>query len=272
MSGGGHRPFFLESSTTQTIVAWIGIVANCINVTFGVVWIWRHETLISLNYYALAVDILVGLFLADIFSGFVHWATDTWFDELSGGRVIAIAREHHLYPQHIVGYGFADYVAYSSWPTLLVFGPMSLGCAIFVGASPLSLNIVAVCTLVSFVMLFGTYAHRLGHQKVDSKLVILLQRANLLMSPQHHMVHHRDNHDIRYCVVNGWANIVCDRIGFWRFLEQVVYSVTGAVPRAHDHLCFSRFRNDRSFVTKVWWGYGPKLEKTSLSSTHEQRV
>ena len=39
---------------------------------------------------------------------------------------------------------------------------------------------------------------------------------------------------MRYCVVNGWADAVCDRLGVWRGLERVISRMTGAVPRQDD--------------------------------------
>ena len=56
-------------------------------------------------------------------------------------------------------------------------------------------------------------------------------------------------------VVNGWANHVCDRLGFWRGLEKLIEMTTGAVPRTHDHVCFALFERDRLFLTKSTWDY-----------------
>ena len=39
---------------------------------------------------------------------------------------------------------------------------------------------------------------------------------------------------IHYCVVNGWANYLCDGFYVWRGLERVIAAVTGLVPRADD--------------------------------------
>ena len=97
-------------------------------------------------------------------------------------------------------------------------------------------------------MVFGSHAHRLGHVRTKSRVVRLLQRFHFLLSPAYHKVHHSGRHDIRYCVINGWANAVCDRLGFWRALERLVYAVTGAVPRHNDREWFSRYAEDPSFM------------------------
>ena len=172
-------------------------------------------------HYWFIPNLLGALFLADFFSGGVHWFTDTWFDEVVGGRVIAIAREHHLYPRHIVGYGFRDYVAYSSWPSILVIGPILLFLTLAIQASLLTFNLVCIFAVIAAIMSFGTYAHRLGHIEAKSRIVRFLRPRTPSVdgSAAYHAVHHRGNHDIRYCVVNGWANHVCDRVGFWRGLD-----------------------------------------------------
>jgi len=199
--------------------------------------------------FSIIFNALLALFLADLFSGFVHWGTDTWFDEIWWARTILIAREHHLFPHHIVGYGFRDYVAFSSWPVAVTIGPLVLVLTFAVAPSSSIFDVVGICLTIATVMVFGTYAHRLGHQKTDAPAIALLQKAHLLMSPRHHSVHHRDNHDIRYCVINGWANHVCDAIGFWRILETLVRRTTGAVARSNDHVWFKRFEADRMCLT-----------------------
>jgi hypothetical protein len=243
------RPFFLSCTRTQSLTAWAGIFANFTIILWCAAWIISHYHLAELSTSSVILDLLLALFLADLFSGFVHWGTDTWFDEISWERTILIAREHHLYPHHIVGYGFRDYVAFSSWPIVVTIGPLVAILTLALAPSALAFDAVGICLIVATVMVFGTYAHRLGHQKTDTAVVVLLQKAHLLMSPRHHGVHHRDNHDIRYCVINGWANHLCDRIGFWRALERLIEWTTGSVARSNDHEWFRRFETDRLCLT-----------------------
>jgi hypothetical protein len=98
-------------------------------------WLGQHQTDAGIGPGWLALAVAGALYLADWFSGFVHWATDTWFDEVFLERIISIAREHHLYPREIVGYGFRDYVAYSSWPNIAFVGPVALALT-FAGRLP----------------------------------------------------------------------------------------------------------------------------------------
>jgi hypothetical protein len=105
-----------------------------------------------------------------------------------------------------------------------------------------------LCAEVALCMLFGSHAHLLGHVHTHSRLIKLLRRLRLLISPAYHKVHHAGPHDVRYCVINGWANPFCDRMGLWRVLESLVFVVTGAVPRHNDREWWERFLKDLSFM------------------------
>ncbi len=233
-------PLFLECDRSQVITSWVGVVAFIVLILWYVTWLAWHSGLAAEQLHVLPVTVIVGLFLADLVSGAVHWATDTWFDEKLWTRVISIAREHHIHPHHILGYGIRDYLAYSAWPTLLFLGPIGLVLTLATTPSSWVLHGVVVLFVISVCMLFGTYAHRLGHRRSGWAIVRFLQRCHLLIDTCHHNVHHRDNHDIRYCVINGWANYVCDRTGFWRGLEWLIRRLTGAVPRRNDHEWWAR--------------------------------
>ena len=238
---------FLDSDRNSILVCWIGIVANAALIAWTGVWVVREFASYAPGPLYLGLITLVALFFADWFSGFVHWATDTWFDEVRLTSLISIAREHHLYPHHILAYRFRHYVAYSSWPTLVLVGPFALLLTLGLTRSTATFGAVLSCLIVSATMFFGTYAHRLGHRQSDNRLVRWMQRRRLLIDPRYHSLHHRGNHDTHYCVINGWANIVCDRIGFWRLAERLIEQISGAVARQNDHQWFERFRADPTF-------------------------
>lgn len=217
-------------------------------ITWCVVWISENHEVVNLTWPWFCVAVPAGLFLSDWMSGLVHWATDTWFSEVFFCRTISIAREHHIFPGNIVGYGIRDYLGYSSWPTVLIVGPLVLILTLSLEISNGAFFAVIVCTEIALVMVFGTYAHRLGHVRSNSRIIRMLQRCRLLITPAYHAVHHSARHDIRYCVINGWANAVCDRIGFWRGLELLIIRLTGAVPRQNDMEWSQCFKSDPSFM------------------------
>jgi ubiquitin-conjugating enzyme E2 variant len=245
------QPYFLDCDPVRAITAWAGSILNVTLILWCLAWMWIHAGIAPTSIWLHGPCALLALFLADLFSGLVHWSTDTWFDEIGWPRVTLIAREHHLFPHHIVGYGVRDYIAFSSWPSVIAIGPIVLVLTLALEPGPVVFAAVAMSAFVAGVMILGTYAHRLGHKRSDVRIVCWLQRMGLLMDTRHHGVHHCGNHDIRYCVINGWANHVCDRIGFWRALEAAISWATGAIPRANDRSWLARFERDRSCLAKA---------------------
>jgi hypothetical protein len=126
-----------------------------------------------------------GYFLADFAFGAVHWSMDTWLDERTLGRAIAIVREHHTHPHHVHGYSFLDFAALGSTPSAMVFGFAVLVTALF----PVSAATYAL-TIMGFVnatcMLFGTSFHNLAHRPARSAVMRLAQRLHLVCPPTHH--------------------------------------------------------------------------------------
>ena len=57
----------------------------------------------------------------------------------------------------------------------------------------------------------------------------LLQRAGLILSPEHHVVHHTAPRDKYYCITVGWMNPLLDKIHFFRFCEAAITRIN---PRA----------------------------------------
>jgi plasmanylethanolamine desaturase len=247
-----YTPIWMVEPTLHSrIFCWCGIAANVLLIVWCAIWVQYHHHHVDIGLGWLVVSLGVAIYLADFFSGFVHWLTDTWFNEfsLSGviERVVSIAREHHLYPYQIVGYGYRDYIAYSSWPNVAIIGPIALALTLLVDPAPAVFAAVIVCLVISGIMIFGTYAHRLGHRKSKWRIIKILQRYHLLITPRYHAMHHCGNHDIQYCVINGWANPLCDYVRLWRGLEWIIWRTTGARPRQNDNEWFDKFERDPNF-------------------------
>ena len=238
---------YLYRSKSHTFAGWIGILLNLSCVVGCAAWCIARYRAVEPGWVSFGAALLLGILASDFYTGFVHWLTDTWLDERAD-RVICIAREHHIYPQHILDYTFWDYVAYMCFPTTAVFSPLAL---LFTLALPPCAPVyvgVLVVLQVSALMFFGTHFHRLGHRASRLRVVRLLQKAGFLITPKEHARHHSGGHDDHYCVLTGWMNPPLDRIGFWRGLERVVQAVTGAVPRASDEEWAALHREDSSFM------------------------
>jgi hypothetical protein len=211
----------------------VSVGANLAVVTFCAAYLILQHNSSGLTWQFIVLGTLVGYFVADFASGLVHWGMDTWFSEAVLGRAVAIAREHHTHPQHILAYGFLEHATLGSAPSAAVIGPAALitaGC----GTSPSSYFFMIVWFVTSTCLFFGTTFHNLGHRHSRSAFIRTAQKLHLVNSPERHWVHHRDGQIIRYCVINGWANYICDRLLVWRALERLIQMLTGAVPRKDD--------------------------------------
>ena len=62
----------------------------------------------------------------------------------------------------------------------------------------------------------------------------LLQKCHLILSFDHHHIHHHPPYMVKYCITNGLANYPLDFIDFWNKLEWVIEKLTGAKPRQDD--------------------------------------
>ncbi len=231
-------------SRKDTILHAISLSLNATLTLWGIVWVARHWEAVNPSWHTLAFTLVIGLFLADFLSGLLHWAFDTWFDVQTPyiERLVAIVREHHIYPHHIFHYSFRNEAGTMSWSSLIFTVPV-YWIAAFGDSSVTTLghSAIMVCIIISLGMIFMLEFHKFGHRKSDSKLVLILQALGMLMSTKHHLQHHRANHDVRYCIINGWANRVLDPLGFWRWMERAVCRVTGAIPRNNDYDWLRRY-------------------------------
>ncbi len=222
----------------------IGTIQNAALTIWGLAWVTSHWHAAHPPWYALAIAVLAGLFLADFLSGLLHWAFDTWFDQrmASIARMVVVVREHHIYPQNIFRYRFRDECGPVSWASLFftapVYGVVTTGTS---EPGVVAFASVVTCLVISVCMVLMLQCHKLGHRATRSKVLRALQWSHLLMSYRHHSQHHRGKRDVRYCLINGWADVVLDGIGFWRWVERGTEYVTGAVPRRNDRQWMRRY-------------------------------
>jgi len=240
-------PFYLVSTAREDRTMLICVAANSLLVGFCGAYLLLAYRVLHPHPILTVSALIVAYYLADIASGLVHWATDTWFSERQFGRLIAIAREHHTHPANILGYRFLENATLGSPPSALLIGPL----AILIACLPWSAALYAamiVLGVISLTLLFGTSLHNIGHRKVRSPILRLGQRLRLFITPAYHHVHHRGDQTTRYCTVNGWANPLLDGIGFWRRLERLVSAATGSIPREDDVRWQSHYRDTGTMI------------------------
>jgi hypothetical protein len=240
-------PFFLKATPAQTWGMRISVGTNFLVMAFCTGYLILQFGPSGITWPYIVVAVLIGYFIADFTSGLVHWSMDTWFDEAMLGRVLAIAREHHTHPQNILGYGFLEHSALGSAPSAIFIGSASIATALF-PASRTTYFLIIIGLIAATCLFFGNSFHNLSHKRSRSPVIRFAQKWYLVMSTEHHWVHHRGDQTIRYCVINGWANYVCDPLRVWRGLEWLVHALTGAEPRCDDLAWQRRYKETGTLV------------------------
>lgn len=225
-------PLFKDATPHEIRVMRLCVAANIVVISCCAFYLFRYFAAAGLGCTSLLAAGLLGYFLADFSTGVVHWVIDTWLDERAMGRGIAITREHHIYPDHVDGYGLLEYASLGSAPSAVVFGAAVAVTALF-PVSALTYTLMILWLINSVCLLFAISFHNLAHRPARSAIMRLAQRLHLVCPPAHHWAHHH-NHTIHYCVVNGWANYLCDGLDLWRGLERLIETITGRVPRADE--------------------------------------
>jgi len=88
---------------------------------------------------------------------------------------------------------------------------------------------------VLFVTLgFTNEIHKRAHQADPPFIFAQLQKMHLILPPDHHQVHHTSPFEKYYCITHGWMNPFLTTIGFFPFLERIITSLTGWLPREDD--------------------------------------
>jgi len=188
--------------------------------------------------------VAAGIYSADVVSGLLHWAFDTWFDQTNTAfqRIIRIVREHHIYPQKIFNYAAHEEVGLMSWFGLLGFVPVCLSYITRTKPERTVAPTVLTASLVySLSITFSLELHKQGHQFQPGRLCRALQASHVILSPELHMKHHAREHDAYYCIVNGLGDLTLGRLGLFRFLESAITALTGVKPRENDRQWRRRF-------------------------------
>jgi hypothetical protein len=228
---------FLPFQRSEIATHVLGGMLNAIGCGVAIQALLKHRGSLRRRWLSTVRSVLTAMYSADLVSGLLHWAFDTWFDEtnVSLQRMVRIVREHHIYPQKIFNYGVHQEVGLMSWFGLLGLAP---ACLTYIARTKSERTVepatLAAGLVYSLLITFSLEFHKLGHRFQRGRLVQALQAAHLILSPEHHMKHHAREHDAYYCLVNGIGDLTLGRLGFFRFLESTMTALTGMKPRDND--------------------------------------
>jgi ubiquitin-conjugating enzyme E2 variant len=179
---------------------------------------------------------LLGILYADFTSGFFHWAFDTWGGidtPVVGALAIRTFRHHHVDAKAITRHDFIETNGHNIGLSLICSGT-GLWYLEPTSATLFDVFFGMCCCFAAFFVAWTSQIHKWAHMDRPPRVIQLLQRARLILSPGHHDVHHAPPYARNYCITVGWMNGPLRAIRFFETLENVIMSVTGAVPREDD--------------------------------------
>lgn len=172
------------------------------------------------------LKILFAYLLADFIVGIYHWIKDSYFTPFTpiiGKTFIWYSRLHHIRPKYVTE--FTDWQLFSSsaiW-TFLWMGPLFL----LIGPT---LFLTILFLMISLNDVIHKYAHLHDHER--PALITWMQQIYLIQSQDEHHLHHISPHDVNYCPITPYVNVVLERLDFWRKIENLVEKFTGVKPRS----------------------------------------
>ncbi len=205
----GARSYSYSSSRRALEVVALSFGAGLTLITAALV----HDTLPREAAGIAALCCFAGLCFADLASGLVHWAADTYGSPSMPvfGSFVRTFREHH-----------ADKLAITRHDAIETNGDVVIFSSPVHGALLLFVeNPFGLCAMLG--VFFGSYAnsqiHQWAHRAKPPEWVRVLQRLRIVLSPVHHEKHHSGPHLTHYCITTGWMNPLLDATRFFRGLE-----------------------------------------------------
>ena len=177
--------------------------------------------------------VLAGILIADLLSGLVHWAADTWGRSdlpVIGPRFLLPFRVHHVNPNDFLGRDVLDTngdLAAITIPALVLLHvlPLDIGAAQVLVVGGLSFCVAGGLT---------NQIHQWAHLPEPPRAIRAGQRLGLLLDRDAHAEHHAAPYDGSYCITTGWCNRPLERLAAFRRLERRVTCVTGWQPRREE--------------------------------------
>ncbi len=164
---------------------------------------------------------LLGLVFADFVTALVHWAADTYCDESTpviGQSLVRPFRIHHIRPLEICQHGLVETVG----NTCLLAAPLLTLFIAFTayGETSAASAFAAFTAAVTVGVTVATNQfHKWAHQVAPPRFARILQRARIILDPEHHRAHHTAPFKSSYAITNGWLNPLLNRTRFFQRLE-----------------------------------------------------
>lgn len=178
--------------------------------------------------WAFAAGALLGYVAADVVTGLVHWAADSYGTERTpvlGPNFIGPFRFHHTDPEDITRHDVIETNGNScivALPALAVAfwwlpDPASGAGWLFAWTAFLTMVVAGVVT---------NQFHKWAHMTTPPPAAVrALQRLGVILSREHHAVHHAAPFRTYYCITTGWMNWPLRTARFHETLESLLARV-----------------------------------------------
>jgi sterol desaturase/sphingolipid hydroxylase (fatty acid hydroxylase superfamily) len=203
-----HR--VIELLSIVSFVAFMAVFGRRVATSIGDAWSVGTALWVLLAAFA-------GFVTADFASGLVHGLCDNLGSvdtPIVGQKFIRSFREHHTDPLDMTTGDYVRTNADNFFACLFVLVP----CVIWmdVGAHPYrAAFVVSLLLVVIMTNQIHKWAHLVHVGRPVPGVVRALQRSRVILSPEHHQIHHTPPYDTHYCITSGITNGPLARIGFW---------------------------------------------------------
>ncbi|MBK8396993.1 MAG: kua-ubiquitin conjugating enzyme hybrid localization domain protein [Leptospiraceae bacterium] len=178
----------------------------------------------NIGYLVIPIAVLpifLGYVGADFFSGLVHFFGDTFGTEdtpFLGQTFIKPFREHHVDPKEMTLHDFVE----TSGNNCIVSIPFLLLVYYFIDvqANLFTYFFYSFFCFLMIAVFITNQIHKWAHLDNPGKVIQFFQRNNLILSPEHHQIHHTSPFDKYYCITVGWLNPFLYKIHFFEFLKK----------------------------------------------------
>jgi ubiquitin-conjugating enzyme E2 variant len=213
-------------STPPVERRWLEIVAIGVTpVALGLLVLRLARLLTGPAAWATALVALPGGYVAaDLMSGIVHWLADrfgTPATPVLGKLIIQPFRDHHADPLGITRHDFIDV----NGGNCIVLMPAIMGVVVMAPAAGQGWPAVLLTAgMLSFSLaIIGTNQfHRWAHSENRPAWVRWLQRHRLILSAEHHALHHTSPFATHYCITTGWMNAPLERLDVFVRAERLL--------------------------------------------------
>ncbi len=164
----------------------------------------------SLPIAILIVALVVAAYaVADLASGIVHFLLDNFGSPdtpVIGQKFVKPFRDHHVDPMAMTQ---GDFIAVNA-DNVFVCLPVIVPAFFFLDTSQHPYAGVFIVGLVAGVIMTNQL-HKWAHMPTVPRLVDVAQRHGVVLSKEHHSVHHSGAYDRNYCITWGHLDLLLNR-------------------------------------------------------------